>query len=397
VWQVDDVRLQKQILIDEAVVTTVVRSEPSYGLVAEPWSSIRGSLVRSVTDESEQFRTPNVPGVWPRDAIDFEGSQQPQPCVAGRRTIVDEPVSGIRLQFEWLQAEAVRIEGQTLGRATTTGSELRYSLTLGVTQAGDALCDTDGSTGSKNGSHPDGIGWIPGPRAPAGPAVRAADASNWRSETRGGQAARVSRAGSGSELVVAPERGIASWIVDGHDVLTSPFPSSRTLGPLGDWGAGLWVSSQGPREDLEHGVGWGGAPRVAYRTAPAENELSWSVDVLDDSVSRLRLNLLSADSPSDHEIVAHLTPRVWGPTVFVAAHPTGWWAVERTARRWSSFARAARIPLDGDRVLSIVAHAAGDELLVRSSADSFLVSLVSRAKPLRSSWSLSVEGSEAPR
>jgi hypothetical protein len=150
-------------------------------------------------------------------------------------------------------------------------------------------------------------------------------------------------------------------------------------------------------------VGWGGAPRVAYAVAsvtPEASGPSWSVDVLDDAISTLRLNLRGGRSPSGHEIVAHLTPKVWGSTVSIAAHPSGWWTLDRTGPRWFTFARAARIPLSENRVLAIAGGRPDDELLIRSSADFFLVSLISRADPQRpdgASWSLSVEASEAVR
>jgi hypothetical protein len=147
-------------------------------------------------------------------------------------------------------------------------------------------------------------------------------------------------------------------------------------------------------------VGWGGSPRVAYRPEAAADGPSWSVDVLDESISELRLTLAGGDASTGTEVVAHLTPRVWGPTVSIPAHPAGWWTLQRSARRWWGFARAARIPVGDGRVLSIGAESPGDELLIRSSAHFFLVSLISRAAPANStgsSWSLSVEASEGSR
>jgi hypothetical protein len=403
-WQVDGVRLQKAISIQGDTVTTVVRSDPGHGLVAEPCSAIRGAVVSSSVAGRQRFRTPNIPGLWPQDEVDFEAGQQAQPFERGACTVVEEPVSGIRLQFEWLDAEWVRVEGQALGRGTTSGAELRYSLRLGTRSEIESAHDDKAML-------PAGVEWLADDATDARPGRCAVD-PNWSREIRGGHAAMVARAGSvgsagyagsagsAAELVVVPERGITAWRVGARDVLTSPFPSTRTLGPLDSWAAGLWVSSQGARDDRELGVGWGGSPRVAFGSERGADAPSWSVDVLDESVSGLRLHLAGGDAPSGTEIVAHLTPRVSGTTVSIPAHPTGWWTLHRSARRWWSFARAARIPVGEGRVLSIDAESAGDELLIRSSAHFFLVSLISRAAPAGSpgsSWSLSVEMSEGSR
>jgi hypothetical protein len=404
-WQVDGVRLQKAISIHGDTVTTVVRSDPAHGLAAEPCSSMRGAAVSSFASGRQRFRTPSVPGLWPRDAVDFEASQHTHPFEAGARTVVEEPVSGIRLEFEWLNAEFVRVEGQPLGRGATTGAELRYSVRLGTAGlTGDAgVIDT---APDDVATLPDGIAWHADDGATEVRPGRSAAEPSWSREVRSGHPAVIARAGSAgsagsaAELVVVPERGITSWRVGAYDVLTSPFPSTRTLGPLDTWAAGLWVSTQGARDDREYGVGWGGSSRVAYDPERGARGPSWSVDVLDESVSALRLSLAGSDAPSGTEVVAHLTPKVWGPTVSIPAHPDGWWAVDRSSRRWSGFARAARIPVGKGRVLSIGAESAGDELLIRSSAHLFLVSLISRAVPggsSGSSWSLSVEVSEGNR
>ncbi|WP_052521173.1 GNAT family N-acetyltransferase [Agreia bicolorata] len=390
-WQVDGVRMQKAITIEGNVVSVVVRSSSSYGLVAEPWSSIRGALVRCYVGDDEQFQSPNVPGLWPPDIVDFEASHAVEPFVPHLQTVVEEPVSGVRLEFEWQQVDSLRVEGQTLGRGTTSGSELRYSLTLSK-----ASVNNHGSIDEASNNHPEGIAW--NRDSPGGQAIDASAtlAGAWSSEIRGGQKAVQARRGTTSELVVAPEHGIATWRVEGHDVLSSPFPSARKLGPLDNWATGLWVTVQGGREDVEHGVGWGGFPRVANNSGLAIDGPSWSVDGQDDSLSQLQLNLIGGDaSLSGVEIVAHLTPKIFGSTVFIPASPTGWWALERTGRRWFCFARAVRIPLSGDRVLSIAASTDTDEILVRSSSDSFLVSLISRSNPSGSSWLLSVETQEA--
>jgi hypothetical protein len=397
-WQIDDVRLKKEIAIDGDTLTTVVRGEPGRALVAEPWSSVRGAVVRSRLHGSEQFRAPNVPGLCPRDVVDFEASHAAQGFAPHRRTVVDEPVSGIRIAFEWQQAELLRMEGQLLGRATTSGSELRYSVRLGSMPLGENVPEN----AEFESVLPDGIGWVAdSANSEASPAATTAPAAveSRARELRGGHEAQVVRGSGDAELVVVADRGIASWRVAGADVLASPFPSSRTLGPLQNWDACLWVSTQGAREDLEHGVGWGSAPRVAHEVASAEPGPSWSVDVLDDALSTLRLNLRGGRSPSSHEIVAHLTPKVWGSTVSIAAHPSGWWTLDRTGPRWFTFARAARIPLSKGRVLAIAAGRPDDELLIRSSADFFLVSLISRADPQGAvgSWSLSVETTEVTR
>jgi ribosomal protein S18 acetylase RimI-like enzyme len=397
-WQVDDVRVQKAISIEDDVVTTVIRSQPGLGLVAEPCSAIRAAVVSGRVPGRRPFRTPNVPGLWPRDVVDFEAAHEAHPFEAGVRTVIDEPSSGIRLEFEWLDAEFLRAEGQALGRGMTSGNGLRYSVRL-CTAGGGALVRDDDSPVTQ----PDGIAWVTGEGAPGVMPDRPVIDPNWADETRGRCSTVVARGRSAAELVVVPDRGIASWRVEGRDVLTSPFPSSRTLGPLENWAAGLWVSTQGARDDCEHGVGWGGSPRVAYRPSGAAGSgaaPSWSVDVLDEEVSTLRLNLNRGDSPSGTEMVAHVTPKVCGPTVSIPAHPTGWWTLDRSGRRWQGFARAARIPVGEDRVLSIVAESAGDELLIRSNSQFFLVSLLSRAvqpSSSGSSWSLSVESSEDGR
>jgi ribosomal protein S18 acetylase RimI-like enzyme len=402
-WQVDEVRLQKEISIDGRTVTTVVRGLPSRTLAAEPWSSVRGATIRTVVDESPQYRAPNAPGLWPRDLVDFEAALDAEPRTGVRRILIDEPVSGLELEFEWHDAEFVRVEGQPLGRATSSSSLLRYSLTLGVASPheGDGVY-----------RHPDGVDRVAA--VTSRPAVFARDVAGgaWAAETRGRFEAIVARSANSSnasktssELVVVPDRGVVCWTTLGHDVLTSPFPTSRTLGPIDDWVAGLWVSTQSAREDLERGVGWGGSPRVGYSATPPDRGPSWSIDVLDDAVAAIRLTLRGGASPTDPEIVAHLTPKVWGSTVFIPAHPTGWWALDRSERRWSCFARAARIPLAEDRVLVVTAAGVDDELLIRSSADTFLVSLISRAQSAHAesvdaaggSWQLSVETLEAAR
>ncbi|KQP53884.1 GNAT family N-acetyltransferase [Agreia sp. Leaf283] len=401
-WQVDEVRLQKEISIADRTVTTVVRGLPSRTLAAEPWSSIRGATVRTFVDESPQYRAPNVPGLWPRDLVDFEAALDAEAHAGRRRILIDEPVSGLGLGFEWHDAEFVRVEGQPLGRATSSSSLIRYSLTLGIASPHES----DGVD-----RHPDGVARVDG--VPSSPAlsVRDADVDSrvWVAEPRGRFEAIVARSSSSSgpsgEIVVVADRGVVCWTAFGHGVLTSPFPTSRTLGPIDDWAAGLWVTTQSAREDLERGVGWGGSPRVGYSATPPERGPSWSIDVLDDAVAALRLTLRSGASPTDPEIVAHLTPKVWGSTVFIPAHPTGWWALDRSQRRWSCFARAARIPVADDRVLVIVASGVDDELLIRSSADTFLVSLISRAESAHDesahaaggSWHLSVETSEVAR
>jgi ribosomal protein S18 acetylase RimI-like enzyme len=396
-WQIDGARLQKQISIEGETLSMVVSSESGRGIVAEPWSSVRTGVIRSRLGGLEQFQTPNVPGLCPRDVVDFEASHAPQPHIPHRRIVVEEPVSGVALEFEWQTAELLRMEGQLLGRATTTGRELRYSLTLGrAAQSAAGVADA----GPPTVALPDGIEWVAEPampesgRAGADRATPSRSPQNWVSETRGGHPASVARGGADSELVVVAERGIASWRVDRADVLASPFPSSRTLGPLDDWNAGLWVSRQGDRDDAEHGVGWGVAPHVDYGTEPAAARASWSVDVLDDAVSSLRLTVRGERVNADDEIVAHLTPKVSGPVVFIAAHPVGWWQLNRTGPRWYGFARAARIPLADGRVLSIAPDEPGDELLIRSNANFFLVSLISRADPSGSVWTLAVESSE---
>jgi len=392
-WQVDEVRLQKEISIADRTVTTVVRGLPIRTLAAEPWSSIRGATVRTFVDESPQYRAPNAPGLWPRDLVDFEAALDVEPRAGARRILIDEPRSGLGLGFEWHDAESVRVEGQPLGRATSSSSQLRYSLTLGVASPheGDGL-----------DRHPDGVARVAAVTSPQAVSARDVADGAWVAETRGRFEAIVARSANGSsassasnELVVVADRGVVGWTAFGHGVLTSPFPTSRTLGPIDDWAAGLWVSTQSAREDLERGVGWGGAPRVGYSSTPPQTGPSWSIDVLDDEVATLRLMLRSGASPTDPEIVAHLTPKAWGSTVFIPAHPTGWWALDRSERRWSCFARAARIPLADDRVLVIVANGVDDELLIRSSADVFLVSLISRAEG--GSWHLSVETSEVAR
>lgn len=389
-WQVDEVRLQKEISIENSTVTTVVRSSPSRTLAAEPWSSIRGATVRTFVGDSPQYTAPNAPGLWPRDLVDFEAALDAEPGVGPRRIAIDEPISGIGLGFEWHDAEFVRVEGQPLGRATSSSSLLRYSLALGVASP----LEGDGVV-----RHPDGIDRVAA--VTSSPALSGVDAGAWVAETRGRFEAIVARSASvSSELVVVADRGVVCWTAYGNGVLSAPFPTTRTLGPIDDWAAGLWVCTQSAREDLERGVGWGGSPRVGYSSAPPERGPSWSIDVLDDSVAALRLNLRAGASPTDPEIVAHLTPRVWGPTVFIPSQPSGWWALDRSQRRWSCFARAARIPLAEDRVLVVAGGGVDDELLIRSSADSLLVSLISRAESADAeggSWHLSVETSEGAR
>ncbi|WP_448235826.1 N-acetyltransferase family protein [Microbacterium paulum] len=344
--------------------TLEVRTRADRDLISSPWVRLRNAVWR-VASHGEWYAGPVRQGLWPPSATDFEPAVRPAFQDDRDKRIDAVGVSSAAGGFvaRWRGAEA-RLEGMHLPQLLINGeSEATWALS-GIPE-GDAIrC-----AASPGAQYLEEVAW------PTTESANGVPVSWDVADDYGTRQALV----VDSALTLAPGGALAQWRQNQSEVLASPWPSTRTLDPLVDWHAGLWVSALPARLDPTIGSAWAG-PDTAMPWSDDRVEGSWSCSVTGTHGIRVTATARSTESG---DTAIFLTPAVDEDADLLVRAEGRTWRLLGAHRRWEGGFEAVAVSLADGRQLVIEPRqdnrAPSCEVFVRAGHGPMLIACLGRA------------------
>jgi ribosomal protein S18 acetylase RimI-like enzyme len=374
-----------QLSVTSVLATDVEDRE----LVASPWVSLRKAEKYVATGGNEWLGGPAVRGIWPDDYTDFEACaddvlDMPQ----GMRSVWRN--ASLTIEAEWPADMAVRHEGSHLPQLRRPGNiPLTYNVKVSAAPGGEPPQEFS----TPRGITVEKVRRVHRVRATVSETSRPAP---WQALKRQGKDVVESLHADMALRYSEAAAGIVGWFHEGKDVLSSPYPGTRSWGSLTDWSAGLWAARCRPREDPEQGVEWVGRTSALQLNefARGEDRDGWTVDVVNGRIPALELAAKLSPTPQHSDMAFYLTPAASpGAPVLFGERDTEKWVVEATDRSWSAGTSRIAVELQNGGYL-VVRPVSGhqQEIFIRSERKGVHLSLLSRLQEDRSEcrWRLSV-------
>jgi hypothetical protein len=271
--------------------------------VASPWVSLRKAEKYVATGGNEWLGGPAVRGIWPDDYTDFEACaddvlDMPQ----GMRSVWRN--ASLTIEAEWPADMAVRHEGSHLPQLRRPGNiPLTYKVKVSAAPGGEPPQEFS----TPRGITVEKVRRVHRVRATVSETSRPAP---WQALKRQGKDVVESLHADMALRYSEAAAGIVGWFHEGKDVLSSPYPGTRSWGSLTDWSAGLWAARCRPREDPEQGVEWVGRTSSLQLNefARGEDRDGWTVDVVNGRIPALELAAKLSPTPQHSDMAFYLTP-----------------------------------------------------------------------------------------
>ena len=376
-WE-SGVRVLRRVAVHENSIHITVETTPPTPVTSLPWVEFGPADLYFSRRKGEPLTGgPHVRGLFPQDATDFEAAIPAEQVQPGARSLWIDVQSQVGIETEWRTPCDWRVEGSYLPMSSAATGNIEYVIRP-LESAGQEL-------ELEQADEPDLF------RPPTGISVNTAltpTALEWSpAQSRGRDLLQGTSSGAEAEFLVEPGAGIVSWKLQDRPVLASPYPSSRPYGSLERWKAGMWIGVQGPREDPEQGISWGAVettlPFVQSLAALAAKRTGgWAIEASGNEESLFRLTVHAGIGNVGKEIVAHLTPKTDLGHILLADTSGAPWQANRGRVPWRAWTRRVSIPLAHGTELVIGAKtddANGQQILIRSTPSTLLISLVARS------------------
>lgn len=360
-WCVDDGQVNRVVEFSASGLRVTATSATASEVVSFPWMGLRAASL-ALSLGGEEVRVAHaVRGRWPIDLVDFEAVADASSAWAAEDVEVvwtDEP-SGITIAATRIRGRTVRLEGWHLARLAGDGA-VGYELTMEASER---------STSEYAGE----VGRVIGP---------------WRRTRRGLTDVLETTVDSGA-VIVAPEMGLVEWSHGGRAVISSPFPSRRTIGALTTASTALWACAQSDRAHVDHGAVWPtDSARLPFQPTGGEG---WS--------------LVSFEAPTDLGVRVTANERATESVVYLAITAAKRVRISDSAHGevdldvspgpWRTWTRRASFLMDGGWLHMAPERATHPEILIRSTPQGLLIAAFSRVSPEHTEavWRLRGEGS----
>lgn len=367
-WISKGIDFARQVEFTTHGFSVTATSSGNQRLVVSPWVTMRKPEVYVQHEDGSVAGGVHVRGIWPPDFTDFEGLTPALPAHV-RRSVWQSDNFG--LSTSWTSDVQARLEGRHLPQLIgSPGAAVHFQVEIVEPLA------------SNEASRPVGLTFegIPSPHVSAGVAAEVAEWTTGKSRSR---EIWVSQSGRSRVDWSPAAGGLTSWRCDDLDVLNSPFPNSRKLGPLPQWSAGIWVSRTRGLWDSEQGIEWPDqTDALSLQQSPSEDEglVGWSLGHLSSSTTTgLRLRVPGGRTTGESSIVSVVPLALSDAPVHLSDARGGRWTIGSTDKKWSVGTDIAVIQLRTGRYLRVAPRirAAGEVFLRSLPGRGVMVSLVS--------------------
>lgn len=358
-WRVDDGDVQRVVEFLPAGVRVTATNQSSSDVVGFPWMGLRVARLALSVGGSEVCAAHAVRGRWPVDLVDFEASADATSSwpAEGTKVVWSDGFSGVTVEATRLRGRAARLEGWHLVRLSGEGT-VGYDLALTAFERADAE------------------------RSEHGGRVIA----TWQRSRRA--LTDVLRATTDAGTVtVAPQKGLVEWSRDGFMMVSSPFPSSRTVGPFSTVSTALWVCAQPDRTDLDHGAAWPtDDTRVPFQTPGESGGAGWSLLTFEGTPDLgVRVSAIAEERRREAVVFLALAK---AKRITIADSGGGRIDLDVSPEPWRTWTREASFQTDNGWLHLEPVLGASPEILIRSTPQGVMAAAYSRlsAEPTTTVW-----------
>ncbi len=358
-WRIDDGEVERVVEFLPTGVRVTATSRNASDVVGFPWVGLRVARLALSRDGREVRATHAVRGRWPVDLVDFEASADATSSWPAERTEVvwSDGLFGIAIAARQLRGHTARLEGWHLVRLSGEGT-VGYDLVLTAS------------------------GWPADEHADQGGRV----IDTWQRSRRALTEVLQTTTDAG-DLTVAPQAGLVEWSRGNLQVVSSSFPSRRSVGPLSAVSTALWVCVQPDRADVDRGAVWPtDDTRVPFQAAGESDGVGWSL-VTFETTTDLGVRVSAIAEEHRQEAVVFLT-LAKTKRVTIADSAGGRLDLDVSPEPWRTWTREASFHLDEGRLHLAPVRGAYPEILIRSTAQGVLIAAYARlsSEPTATVW-----------
>ncbi|MDU0344540.1 GNAT family N-acetyltransferase [Microbacterium sp. KSW2-29] len=365
-WRIDDGDVERVVEFLPSGVRVTATSRDASEVVSYPRLGLRVAHLTLLRDGTEVHSAHAVRGRWPVDRVDFEAAADATSSwpADGAEVVWSDGLSGITVAATRLRGRRIRLEGGHLVRLSGEGT------------AGYDLALTAAARSAFEWTESD---------------CRVID--TWR-RSRRALADVIRTTTDAGTLTVAPDAGLVEWTRDSLTVVSSPFPSRRSIGPLTTVSTALWVCAQPDRTDGDRGAVWPtDDARVPFQAGGECDEAGWSL-VTFEGTTDLGLRVSArAEERKQEAVVFLMLAKV--KRVAVADAAGGRVDLDVSPGPWRTWTREAGFQMDQGWLHLAPVCGASPEILIRSTPQGVLIAAYSRlsSKPTATVWRFRWEAS----